>query len=90
MKATVVGHVTPHLLRIVDLANDAERGINVDWHVRAAVTKTLNDLGQQYNGPELVTAYIDGLESAVAQPAKGRTEYARILQVAVAAARNPS
>ena len=31
MKATVVGLVTPHLLRIVDLANEAQKGVNVDW-----------------------------------------------------------
>lgn len=41
MKTTVVGLVTPHLLRIVDLANDAEKGANVDWHVRDAVAKTM-------------------------------------------------
>ena len=27
MRATVVGLVTPHLLRIVDLANEAEKGV---------------------------------------------------------------
>ena len=37
MKATVVGLVTPHLLRIVDLGNEAEKGVNVDWHVRDVV-----------------------------------------------------
>ena len=37
MNATVVGLVTPHLMAVIDLAGQAESGINVDWHVRAAV-----------------------------------------------------
>lgn len=90
MNATVVGLVTPHLLRVVDLANEAERGVNVDWHLRDAVSKTLNDLGQQYNAPTLVAAYIEGLDKAAAQAGKGRAEYARALEAAAAAARNPT
>ncbi|WP_133478497.1 hypothetical protein [Cognatilysobacter segetis] len=89
MNATVVGLVTPHLLRVVDLANDAEKGINVDWHVRGAVTTTMNELGQQFNAPTLVAAYIDGLENAARQAPATRAAYARTLQSAVAAARNP-
>lgn len=90
MKATVAGLVTPHLLRVVDLANEAEKGVNVDWHLHDAVSKTLSDLGQQYNAPTLVAAYIEGLERAAAQAGKARAEYARALQAAVAAARNPT
>lgn len=86
MSTTVVGLVTPHLLRVVDLANDAEKGVNVDWHLRDAVDKTLHDLRQQYNATALLAAYIEGLENA-AQAGKTRAEYARVLQVAVAAAR---
>ncbi len=41
MRATVVSLVTPHLLRVVDLANEAEKGGNVDWHLRYAVFKTM-------------------------------------------------
>lgn len=89
MNATVVGLVTPHLLRVVDLANEAEKGVNVDWHVRGAVTKTLNDLGEQYNAPTLVAAYIEGLEAAAVQAPKNRASYMRVLQAAAAAARNP-
>ena len=88
MKATVVGLVTPHLLRVVDLANEAEKGVNVDWHVRDAVARTMADLGQQYNAPALVAAYIEGLETAAQQVAPGkRAKYVDVLQAAAAAAR---
>lgn len=87
MNATVVGLVTPHLLRVVDLANQAERGINVDWHVRGAVARTMSELGQQFNAPTLMASYVDGLEAAAGEAPKARTEYIRVLQAAVAAAR---
>ena len=64
MRATVVGLVTPHLLRVVDLANEAEKGVNVDWHLRDAVAKTMGELGDQHNAPALVASYIEGLEAA--------------------------
>jgi len=87
MKATVAGLVTPHLLRIVDLANDAEKGVKVDWHVRDAVARTMNELGDQYNASALVTAYVDGLEAAAGQAARNRVAYIGVLQAAAAAAR---
>lgn len=87
MRTTVVGLVTPHLLHVVDLANQAGRGINVDWHVRAAVSRTVGELGQLFNGPELIAAYIEGLESAAADAPKGRIEYADVLRTAAAEAR---
>ena len=86
-KATVVGHVTPHLLRVVDLANEAEKGVNVDWHVRDAVAKTMGMLGDQWNAAVLIAAYVDGLESAATQAPKTRVAYARVLQAAADAAR---
>ena len=87
MKSTVAGLVTPHLLRIVDLANNAQNGAKVDWHVRDAVAKTMSDLGDQFNAPELVTAYLEGLENAAAQAPRSRLEYANVLQAAADAAR---
>ena len=87
MKATVVGLVTPHLLRVVDLATKAEKGMNVDWHVRDTVAKTMAELGDQYNGPALVAAYLEGLDAAAAQAARARVEYIRVVQAAAAAAR---
>jgi hypothetical protein len=87
MKATVVGLVTPHLLRIVDLANNAEKGANVDWHVRDAVAKTMGDLADQYNAAALVAAYVEGLENVAAQAPKARVAYARALQNAADTAR---
>lgn len=86
-KATVVGLVTPHLLRIVDLANEAEKGVNVDWHVRDAVGKTMGALGDQFNAPELAAAYVEGLENAAGQAPKTRDAYVRVLQAAADAAR---
>jgi hypothetical protein len=87
MRATVVGLVTPHLLRIVDLAIEAEKGVNVDWHLRDAVAKTMRELGDQYNAPALVASYVEGLETAAGQAASTRVAYVCVLQAAAAAAR---
>ena len=87
MKTTVVGLVTPHLLRIVDLANNAEKGANVDWHVRDAVAKTMGELGDQFNAPALVAAYVEGLQNVAGQAPKSRDAYVRVLQAAADAAR---
>ena len=87
MKATVVGLVTPHLLRVVDIATNAEKGLNVDWHVRDAVARTMAELGDQYNAQQLVAAYLEGLEVAATQAASTRKDYIRVLQAAAAAAR---
>ena len=87
MKTTVVGLVTPHLLRIVDLANNAEKGANVDWHVRDAVARTMGELGDQFNAPALVAAYVEGLENVAGQAPKTRVAYVRVLQAAADAAR---
>ena len=87
MRATVVSLVTPHLLRVVDLANEVEKGMNVDWHVRDAVAKTMGQLGDQYNAPALVAAYVEGLENVAGQAPKTRVEYVRVLQAAADAAR---
>ncbi|MBP8081423.1 MAG: hypothetical protein KAY12_04630, partial [Arenimonas sp.] len=76
MKVTVVGLVTPHVLRVVDLAKQAETGVNVDWHLRDAVAKTVDDLGHQYNAPELLSAYVHGLETVAQDAGKGRFAYA--------------
>ena len=88
MKATVAGLVTPHLLRIVDLAKDAEKGTKVDWHVRDAVARTMEELGQQYNAAALVTAYVDGLEAAAGNATPNRSAYIGVLKAAAAAARS--
>lgn len=86
-KATVVGLVTPHLLRVVDLANEAEKGVHVDWHLRDAVAKTMGGLSDQYNAPALVGAYVEGLENAASQAPQTRVAYVRVLQAAADAAR---
>lgn len=89
MKATIVGLVTPHVLRIIDLANEAEKGINVDWHLRDAVARTMDDLGHQYNARDLLSAYIQGLETAAQEAGQVRRAYAGALRAAAAvAARN--
>ena len=87
MKSTVAGLVTPHQLRIIELANSAQNGAKVDWHVRDAVAKTMAELGDQANAPELVAAYLEGLENAAAQAPKARVAYASVLQAAAEAAR---
>lgn len=85
-RATVVGIVTPHLLRIVDLANQAEQGVKVEWMLDDVVTKTMRELSDLYNATAAVTAYLDGLENAASQAPKHREAYARVLQAASAAA----
>jgi hypothetical protein len=87
MKATVVGLVTPHLLRVVEIADQAERGMTVEWHLREAVAATMADLGDQANASALVAAYVEGLENAAAQAGKFRVDYLRALQTAIEAAR---
>jgi hypothetical protein len=87
MKSTVADVVTPHVLRIVDLANNAQNGANVDWHVRDAVGKTMGGLGDQFNGPDLVAAFVEGLEKAESQAPKARARYASTLLAAADAAR---
>ena len=87
MNATVVGLVMPHLLRIVDLANSAEKGANVDWHVRDAVAKTMSELADQYNAASVIAAYVEGLENAAVRAPKALTEYIRVMAAAAEAAR---
>lgn len=86
MKATVVGLVTPHVLRVIDLAKMAEAGTNVEWHLRDAVARTLADLGQQFNARDLLSAYVNGLESAAAAAPPFRKAYADALRAAAAVA----
>lgn len=87
MRATVVDLVTPHLLRVVDLASQAQRGANVEWHLRDAVSASVHQLGDQVNASALMGAYIDGLESAANQAPKGHAVYVQTMQAALAAAR---
>lgn len=82
MKATVVGLVTPHILRLLDIAKQAESGTNVDWHLRDAVAGTLEDLRQQFNARELLAAYANGLEMAARDAGPGRSGYAEQLRAA--------
>ncbi|HVI26989.1 MAG TPA: hypothetical protein VM576_12525 [Xanthomonadaceae bacterium] len=87
MRTTVVGLVTPHLMRVVDLANQAEQGINVDWHVRDAVARTMDELRHQYNASTLAESYIEGLEAVAGEAPRTREAYVGILRAAAAAAR---
>ena len=87
MKTTVAGLVTPHLMRIVDIANSAQNGVKVDWHLRDSVAQTMRELGDQANAPELVAAFVEALENAASQAPKARAEYASTLQAAAEAAR---
>ncbi|MGV8943309.1 hypothetical protein [Thermomonas sp.] len=90
MKATIVGLVTPHFLRVIDLAKQAEKGVNVDWHLRDEVAKTIEDLGHQYNAQDLFAAYLAGLENAANEAGRVSKAYASALLVAVAIAKKAS
>lgn len=87
MRATVVGLVTPHLLRVVDLANEAQKGVNVHFHLQDAVARSMAEMADQYNAATLVSAYVDGLETLAGQAPTARTDYVRVVQDAAAAAR---
>lgn len=87
MRATVVDLVTPHVLRVVDLASRAQNGANVDWHVRDAVSATVRQLGEQFNAASLVGAYASGLDAAASEAPKGYVTYADTLRAAAATAR---
>ena len=88
MRATVVGLVTPHLLRIVDLAIEAEKGVKVNLHLSDAVAKTMRELSDLYNAPALVEAYVEGLKNAAGQAASTRVSYISVLLAAAADARS--
>lgn len=85
-KATIVGLITPHFLKVIELAKQAEAGVNVDWHVRDTVAKTIDDLGHQYNARDLLSAYIQGLETAARDAGQGRKLYTGMLQIAASMA----
>lgn len=87
MKKTVVGLITPHLLAIIDLAKMAESGTNVDWHLKDAVKKSVDDLIHQSNARDLILALIQGLESSAEDAGRMRQTYARALLAAAASAR---
>jgi len=88
MKATVAGLITPHVLRIADLAEQAEKGAIVDWHVKDAVATTNRELGLQFNGQDLLSSYVQWLETAAREAGQARQAYARVLQAAATAARD--
>lgn len=83
---TIVGLVTPHVFRVIDLAKQAETGVNVDWHVRDAVARTVDELVPQYNAPDLLSAYVHGLETAARSAQRSQTLYAGALGTAAALA----
>lgn len=88
MRTTVVGQVTPHLLRVVEIAKQAETGANVDWHLRDAVGATVEDLAAQYNAPDLLAAYLHSLETAAHGAGRSRLLYGSALKGAVAIAKS--
>ena len=87
MTTTVAHFVTPHLLRVVDLAKSAQQGSNVDFHVRDSVGKTMAQLTGQFNAEVLVSAYLEGLENLASQGPSNQAAYQRALQIAVETAR---
>lgn len=87
MNRTAIDLVTPHLLRVVSLARQAESGVNVSWHVRDAVTKSLGDMRGQYNEAALVSSYVEGLAAEAERAPVSRDAYAEALRLAVATAK---
>lgn len=87
MRTTVVSLVTPHLLRVVDLANEAQKGVNVQFHLQDAVARSMAELAEQFNASALAAAYVEGLESVAGQAPSARTEYVGVLQAAAETAR---
>lgn len=87
MRTTVVGLVTPHLLRVVDLAHEAQKGVNVNFHLQDAVSRSMADMADQFNAPVLLAAYVEGLQNFAAQAPRAQVEYIGVLQAAAEAAR---
>ena len=87
MQKTVAGLVTPHLLRVTDVATQAAAGVNVDWHLREVVGRTVDALAQQANAEQLLAAYIEGLEGAAQAAGPGRVLYRGAIKAAVGIAR---
>lgn len=86
VRTTIVGLITPHFLRIIDLATQAEKGVAVDWHVRNEVSNTVASLADQYNARELLSAYVNGLKTAAEDAGPGRKSYAALLENAASLA----
>lgn len=86
VKATIAGLVTPHLFRVVDIARQAETGANVDFHLRDAVSRTIEELADQYNARDLLATYVQGLENAAGEAGRGRMPYVNTLRQAAAQA----
>lgn len=82
MKVTIVGLITPHVLKVMDLATQAETGVNVDWYLRDAVARSVDDLAHQFNARELLSAYIQGLQAQADEVERARKVYASVLQTA--------
>lgn len=82
VKATIANLVTPHLFKIVDLANQAQAGGNIDWHLRDTVARTIDALGHQYNARDLLSTYVDGLHTAARETGRLHSAYSRVLQAA--------
>ena len=84
MKATIVDLVTPHVLRVIDLAEQAEKAVNVGWHLRNTGAKSIDDPGHRYNARDLLSAYQHGLETSAQQAGRGRHFYGNALKAAAA------
>jgi hypothetical protein len=82
VKATIANLVTPHLFKVVDLANQAQAGGNIDWHLRDTVARTIDALGHQYNARDLLSTYVDGLQAAARETGRMHSAYSRVLQAA--------
>ena len=65
----------------------AEKAVNIDWHLRNTVAKSIDDLGHQYNARDLLSAYQHGLETAAQQAGRGRHFYGNALKAAAAMVR---
>lgn len=87
MGTTVVGLVTPHLLRVVDLAHEAQKGVNVRFHLQDAVARSMAELADQFNASTLAAAYVEGLENAAGRAPRAQTDYVGVLQTAADTAR---
>ena len=82
-RKTVVWLVTPHVLKLVDLAEQGDKGLNVERHVQAAVAGTVDALGEQFNFPDLLRGYMDGLQSAADNAPRHRKAYVEVLESAL-------
>lgn len=71
--------VTPRLLAITDLAQQAEAGADISLQLQAVVAEAVEDFRHVYNGRSLIIAFIHRLEAHGRAAKAERDAYAMVV-----------